>query len=103
MEELINVHPGEILEQDFLQPLNITTYKLAKSIGVDQIRISQLIKGKRRFSADTCLRLAKYFNMSADFWLNAQNRFDLVEGMQQMERYNRIKPYSGLVDAKTKD
>ena len=94
MEKLNNVHPGEILEKDFLEPLNITPYKLAKSIGVDQTRISQLISGKRGFSADTCIRLSKYFNMSPEFWLNAQSRFDLVEEMEHMETYSDIKPYN---------
>ena len=93
MEKLRNVHPGEILEKDFLEPLGITAYALAKNIGVDQTRISQLIKGKRSITADTAIRLSMFFNMSAEFWLNAQSRFDLVEEMEHMEDYKNIQPY----------
>ncbi len=90
MEKLKNVHPGEILEKDFLEPLGLTAYALAKGIGVDQTRISQLIKGKRSITADTAIRLSKFFKMSAEFWLNAQSRFDLV---QEMEHYRDIQPF----------
>ena len=93
MKHLKNVHPGEILQKDFLEPLNITAYMLAKRIMVDQTRISQLIKGKRRVSADTALRLSIFFDMSAEFWLNAQARYDLVEEENRKEVYTTIKPY----------
>lgn len=79
MKKLKNVHPGEILKLDFLEPMNITPYALAKAIKVDQTRIGQLIKGTRSMSADTALRLGKFFNMSAEFWLNIQVRFDFEE------------------------
>jgi len=92
MEKLRNVHPGEILQLDFLEPLGITAYALAKAIGVDQTRISQLIKGKRGVTADTAIRLSRYFKTSPEFWLNAQSRFDLVEQMEHIEDYNEIKP-----------
>ena len=93
MEKLKNVHPGEILEKDFLKPLNISAYALAKAIGVDQTRISQLIKGRRSISADTSLRLSKFFNMSAEFWLNAQSRYDLLEERTHNKDYMKIKPF----------
>ncbi len=93
MEKLNNVHPGEILEKDFLEPMSLSAYALAKAIGVDQTRISQLIKGKRKVSADTALRLSKYFNMSAEFWLNAQSQYDLGEEKKRNEEYDTIKPY----------
>ena len=93
MEKLENVHPGEILEKDFLEPLGLTAYALAKGIGVDQTRVSQLIKGKRSFTADTAIRLSKFFKMSAEFWLNAQSRFDLVQEMEHMENYQDIEPF----------
>ncbi len=93
MERLKNVHPGEILEKDFLKPLNISAYALAKAIGVDQTRISQLIKGRRSVSADTSLRLSKFFNMSAEFWLNAQSRYDLLEERDHNKDYMKIKPF----------
>lgn len=90
--KLSNVHPGEILEKDFLKPLNLTAYALAKRIMVDQTRISQLIKGKRNITADTALRFAAFFGMSAEFWLNAQARYDLVEERSKKEVYSSIKP-----------
>lgn len=92
MEKLNNVHPGEILQLDFLEPLGITAYALAKAIGVDQTRISQLIKSKRSITADTAIRLSRYFNTSPEFWLNAQSRYDLVEKMNHPEDYQEIIP-----------
>ena len=96
MEHLKNVHPGEILQKDFLEPLNITAYMLAKRIMVDQTRISQLIKGKRRMSADTALRLAVFFEMSAEFWLKAQARYDLVEERNKKTIYAEIEPFEAV-------
>ena len=93
MKKLNNVHPGEILYKDFLEPMNITPYALAKAIGVDQTRISQLIKGKRSFSADTALRLSKFFETSAEFWLNAQVRYDLEEEREHNDKYLSIAPF----------
>lgn len=93
MKKLKNVHPGDILQEDFLKPMNITPYALAKAIGVDQTRISQLIKGKRSFTADTALRLSKFFGTSAEFWLNAQSRYDLEEQREHSDHYNNIRPY----------
>lgn len=93
MAYLHNVHPGEILEKDFLIPLNITPYLLAKRIKVDQTRISQLIKGKRNITADTALRFSVFFGMSAEFWLNAQARYDLVEERAKKEVYGSIIPF----------
>lgn len=95
MEKLDNVHPGEILAKDFLEPIDITAYALAKAIGVDQTRISQLIRGKRKVSADTALRLSQFFKMSAEFWLNAQIRYDLEEERNHRE-YGHIKPFKAL-------
>lgn len=93
MKKLKNVHPGEILKLDFLDELNITPYALAKAIGVDQTRISQLIKGSRSMSADTVLRLGKFFNVSPEFWLNIQNRFDLEEEKKHNNEYTKIAPF----------
>jgi len=77
MAKLKNIHPGEILFEDFLQPFNITAYKLAKDIEIPQTRISEIIKGNRRITADTALRLSKYFGNSAKFWLGLQDDFDI--------------------------
>lgn len=92
MEKLSNVHPGHILEKDFLEPMKMTAYYLAKSIGVDQTRISELIKGKRSVSADTAIRLGTFFSMSADFWMNAQAHYDLKEE-KATKNYSHIKPH----------
>ncbi len=67
---LSNIHPGEILQLEFLEPLNITPYRLSKDIGVTQTRISEILSGKRSITADTALRLSRYFGNSAQFWLN---------------------------------
>jgi addiction module HigA family antidote len=77
MVKLKNIHPGQILAEEFLVPFNITAYKLAKDIEIPQTRISEIIKGNRRITADTALRLSKYFGNSAKFWLGLQDDFDI--------------------------
>ena len=79
MAKLKNIHPGEILQEEFLIPLNISAYKLAKDIEIPQTRISEILKGNRRITADTALRLSKYFGNSAKFWLGLQDDYDLEE------------------------
>ena len=79
MEKLPNIHPGEILLEEFLKPLSITAYRLSKDIGIPQTRTSEIIKGHRSITADTALRLSCYFGNSAKFWLGLQNDFDLEE------------------------
>ena len=71
------IHPGEILREEFLKPPNITQYKLAKDVAVPAIRISEIVREKRAISADTALRLAKYFGNSPQFWLNLQSRYEI--------------------------
>jgi addiction module HigA family antidote len=71
------VHPGEILFEEFLKPLGISQYKLAKDISVPPRRINEIVQGKRSITADTALRLARYFGLSERFWLNLQSRYDL--------------------------
>ncbi len=71
------IHPGEILLEEFLQPLEISQYRLAKDIGVPTRRINEIVLGKRRITADTALRLARYFGLSERFWMNLQSRYDL--------------------------
>lgn len=84
MANLKNVHPGKILVEDFLNPIGITAYRLSKETYIPQTRISEIIKGHRRITADTALRLAKYFGTSAKFWLGLQDDYDLEE-----ERINK--------------
>lgn len=92
MERLANIHPGEILTEEFLRPLGITAYKLSKDTDIPQTRISQIIKGKRRITADTALRLASYFGTTAKFWLGLQNDYDIEEeGKDKTEILIRIR------------
>ena len=79
MEKLNNIHPGEILSEEFLKPMGISAYKLAKDIGIPQTRISEITKGRRRITADTALRFSKYFGTTPKFWLGLQDDFDLEE------------------------
>jgi addiction module HigA family antidote len=79
MNSIKNIHPGEILSEEFLIPFNISAYKLAKDIDIPQSRVSAIINGNRRITADTALRLSKYFGNSAKFWLGLQDDFDLEE------------------------
>ena len=96
MKKLKNIHPEEVLVEEFLTPLGITAYRLSKDIGIPQTRISEIIKCRRRITADTALRLSKYFNNSAKFWLRIQNDFDIEEEKGQLENdLNSIKQYSG--------
>ncbi len=76
-EKLAPVHPGEIVMEEFLKPLGISQYRLAKDINVPARRINEIVQGKRSISADTALRLSRYFNLSERFWLNLQARYDL--------------------------
>ena len=75
--DLPPVHPGEILLEDFLKPMAISQYRLAKNIGVPPRRINEIVQGKRAITADTALRLARYFNMESQFWMNLQTHYDL--------------------------
>lgn len=76
-EKMAPVHPGEILKEDFMVPMGISQYLLAKSIGVDPRRINGLVHGKRAITADTALRLGRYFGVEPEFWMNLQTHYDL--------------------------
>ena len=76
-KKLSPIHPGEILEEEFLKPMGISQYRLAKDISVPPRRINEIVHGKRSITADTALRLGKFFSISAQFWLNLQTRYDL--------------------------
>lgn len=92
MDRLTNIHPGEILSEEFLQPLEITAYRLSKDTDIPQTRISQILKGKRRITADTALRLSSYFGNSAKFWLGLQDDYDIEEERElKKEIFSRIK------------
>ena len=94
MKKLKNIHPGEVLMEEFLIPLEISAYRLSKDIGISQTRISEIVKGNRRITADTALRLSQYFGNSAKFWLGLQDDFDIEEGMQiKKKEINSILRY----------
>jgi addiction module HigA family antidote len=86
MERLANIHPGEILLEEFLKPLNISAYRLSKDLGIPQTRTSEIIKGNRSITADTALRLSCYFGNTAKFWLGLQNDYDLEEEKRTKEK-----------------
>jgi len=94
MAHLQNIHPGEILLEEFLQPLGISAYRLSKDLDIPQTRISEILKGNRRITADTALRLSKYFGNSAKFWLGLQDDYDLEEErLLKGSSFDAIKSY----------
>lgn len=98
MNHLKNIHPGEILLEEFLNPMEISAYRLSADINIPQSRISEIIKGKRRITADTALRLSNYFGNSAKFWLGLQNDFDLEEVLSEKpELYKSIMKVKNIV------
>jgi addiction module HigA family antidote len=98
MKKLSNIHPGEILLEEFLKPLNISAYRLSKDIGIPQTRTSEIIRGRRSISADTALRLGYYFDNSPRFWLGLQNDYDLEEQKklikEEINQIKKVKPHS---------
>ncbi|MES2702068.1 MAG: HigA family addiction module antitoxin [Bacteroidota bacterium] len=95
MSKLKNIHPGEILKAEFLDELGISAYRLAKDTGIPQTRVSEIIKGVRRITADTALRLSKYFGTTPKFWLGLQDDFDLEEEKTAKQtELNAIKHYA---------
>jgi antitoxin HigA-1 len=93
MDKLAPIHPGEVLMEDFIEPLGITQHKVAVAIDVPPRRINEIVHGKRRITADTALRLARYFGTTDLFWINLQNRYDLeIERDALGESLDRIEP-----------
>lgn len=93
MEKIQPVTPGEILLEEFLIPMNITAYRLAKDTKVPATRISQILKGNRKITADTALRFSKYFGNSADFWLGIQDEYDLREERKKIAGELELIPH----------
>ena len=95
-ETLPPLHPGEVLLEEFLKPLGISQYQLARDLSVPARRINEIVHGKRAISADTALRLARYFSLSERFWLNLQARYDLEVAKdrlaQRLEREVKVRP-----------
>jgi addiction module HigA family antidote len=94
-DKLLNIHPGEILLEEFLKPLDISQYRLAKDIHVPAHRIYEIVHGKRAITADTALRLGQYFSVSAEFWLNLQAHYDLIAAQEVLgDEINHITKYA---------
>ena len=92
MDKLRNIHPGEILQEEFLSQIGLTAYRLSQDIGIPQTRISEIIKGNRRITADTAIRLSNYFGNSAKFWMGLQDDYDLEEALSEKnEVFKTIK------------
>jgi addiction module HigA family antidote len=81
---LTNITPGEILEEEFLKPMALTQYRLAKDIGVPPRRINEIVNGQRAITADTALRFGRYFRMAPEFWLNLQSHYDLEQEQERL-------------------
>ena len=100
MERLPNIHPGEILREEFLNPLGITAYRLAKDIHVPGTRIADIVGERRGISAETALRLSRYFGNSAQFWLNLQAHYELQEAQRQHgDAIETVRQYEKLPTA----
>ena len=94
MKKLKNIHPGEVLLEEFLIPLEISPYRLAKDLKIPRTKISEITKGNRRITADTALRLGQYFGNSAKFWLGIQDDFDIEdEFLIKKSILESIKPF----------
>jgi antitoxin HigA-1 len=94
MKAINNIHPGEILQLDFLEPMGITAYRLSKEIGVQQTRISLIIAGKRSITADTAIRLSKFFGTTEEFWMNLQREYDLrKEHSEKQSEFDKIQKF----------
>jgi addiction module HigA family antidote len=94
MEKLDIIYPGEILKLEFMEPLEITGYRLAQELGVGQIAISQIINNKRKITPSMALKLSKFFGNSAEFWINLQNKYDLEVAQEaEQESLRKIKPF----------
>jgi addiction module HigA family antidote len=98
MNKIKPILPGEILEKDFLQPFGITAYKLAKEINISATRISEIIKGKRKITIDTALRLSKYFGNSVEFWVGIQNEYEIRIEKELLEnQLNKIHTLERII------
>ena len=94
-EKIAPIHPGEILQEDFLTPMNISAYRLAKETYMDQTRVSEILKGKRSVTIDTALRLSKFLGTSPEFWINIQTQYDMeMKEPELAEELSKIHPIS---------
>ena len=94
MSNLANIHPGEVLLEEFLKPLKISAYRLSKDLNIAQTRLSEILKGNRRVTADTAIRFSRYFGTSSKFWLGLQDDYDLEkERVNKKNEFENIRKY----------
>jgi len=86
MRTLKNIHPGEVIKEEFLEPMGISAYRLAKETGLSQTRIGQIIKGERSITAETAVKLGKFFSVPAEFWMNLQTFYDIEEARKRYKK-----------------
>ena len=86
MRKLKNIHPGEVLKEEFLDPMGISVYKLSKKTGLSQTRLGQIVKGKRGMTAETAVKLGKFFGIAPEFWMNLQSLYDIEEAEKQYKK-----------------
>ncbi|EMJ97771.1 HigA family addiction module antitoxin [Leptospira alstonii] len=100
MKKIPNVHPGEILNEEFLLPMNITAYRLAKETKINPTRVSEIIHGKRGITADTALRFSKFFGNSVEFWMGIQDEFEIREERDKISaELKEIRNYKEFISA----
>ena len=96
-EMLPNIHPGEVLREEFLVPMNISAYRLSKELNIPQTRISEIVRGRRSITADTAIRLSRFFGTSEEFWLNLQNTYDLEEiKRNKADEFDQIHTFAAM-------
>ncbi len=93
MKKLPNIHPGEILEEEFLKPAGISAYRLARATGVPQTRVSDIVHRRRGITADTALRFGKFFGTTPQFWLGLQNDYDIEEEQKLLQKHLKKIPH----------
>jgi addiction module HigA family antidote len=100
MRQLKNIHPGEILKEEFLEPMGISVYRLSNETGLSQTRLGQLVKGTRSVTAETAVKLGKFFGVAPEFWMNLQSLYDIEEAQKQYKKdLKSIHTFDELKDA----
>lgn len=100
MRHLKNIHPGEILNEEFLEPIGISVYRLSKETGLSQVRLGQIMRGKRSITAETAVKLGRFFGVPAEFWMNLQTLYDIEEVEKRYKKdIKSIHPFQKIESA----
>jgi addiction module HigA family antidote len=100
MRHLRNIHPGEVLKEEFLDPMGLSVYRLARETGLPQTRLGQIIRGDRSITAETAVKIGRYLNTGAEFWMNLQALYDIEEAERRLNKeIKSIHPYQEVVPA----